>query len=208
MVHRSDGSGTNFLFTNYLSKVSAEWKSKVGADTSVEWPVGIGAKGNEGVANMAKQTEGAIGYVEYAYAKQNKLTYAKLVQQGRQGRRSPSLQAFQAAAARRRLGQCAQGYYLILTDQPGADGWPITGASFILDATRSRPTRRRCRGPQVLRLGLQGRHGDGHEARLRADAATASSSMVEKTWTQEIKGGGARSGNKRPMRNIRASTIA
>ena len=87
-MHRSDGSGTTFIFTDYLSKVSADWKSKVGANTAVEWPVGIGAKGNEGVANNVGQTKGSIGYVEYAYAKQNKLTYHQDDQQGRQDRRA------------------------------------------------------------------------------------------------------------------------
>ena len=128
VVHRSDGSGTTFLFTTYLSRTSPDWKDKVGADTSVEWPVGIGAKGNEGVADMAKQTDGAIGYVEYAYAKQNKMTYTKMVTDG-QGRRARL--AFQAAAASADWAK-SPGYYVILTNQPGADSWPITGASFIL----------------------------------------------------------------------------
>ncbi|MGZ9409456.1 MAG: phosphate ABC transporter substrate-binding protein PstS, partial [Methylocystis sp.] len=98
VVHRSDGSGTTFNFTNYLSKVSPDWKSKVGENTSVEWPVGIGAKGNEGVANNVANTKGAIGYVEYAYAKQNKLTYTKMV--NKDGKVvPPSMETFQAAAA-------------------------------------------------------------------------------------------------------------
>ena len=97
-MHRSDGSGTTFNFTNYLSKVSADWKSKVGVNTAVEWPVGIGAKGNEGVANNVAQTKGSIGYVEYAYAKQNKLTYTKMV--NKDGKTvAPTAEAFQAAAA-------------------------------------------------------------------------------------------------------------
>jgi phosphate transport system substrate-binding protein len=129
-VYRSDGSGTNFLFTNYLSTVSAAFKSKIGAATSVEWPVGIGAKGNEGVANMTAQTTGAIGYVEYAYAKQNSMTYLRL--KNRDGKIvSPEASAFAAAAANADWAR-AEGYYLILTDQPGAASWPITGASFII----------------------------------------------------------------------------
>ena len=97
-MHRSDGSGTTFNFTNYLSKVSADWKSKVGANTAVEWPAGIGAKGNEGVANNVAQTKGSIGYVEYAYAKQNKLTYTKMI--NKDGKTvAPTSEAFQAAAA-------------------------------------------------------------------------------------------------------------
>ena len=129
-VYRSDGSGTNFLFTNYLAKVSPTFLSKVGANTSVEWPTGIGAKGNEGVANMTTQTGGAIGYVEYAYAKQNAMTYLRL--KNHEGKFvAPEAKAFQAAAANADWEK-AEGYYLILTDQAGAESWPITGASFII----------------------------------------------------------------------------
>jgi phosphate transport system substrate-binding protein len=130
VVHRSDGSGTTFIYTNYLSKVSADWKSKVGSNTSVEWPVGIGAKGNEGVANNVGQTKGSIGYVESAYAKQNKLTTTKMVnKEGKTVEQAP--QAFQAAAANADWN-AAPGFYLLLTDQPGAASWPIAGATFIL----------------------------------------------------------------------------
>jgi phosphate transport system substrate-binding protein len=129
-VYRSDGSGTNFLFTNYLSTVSPKFKGSVGANTSVEWPAGIGAKGNEGVANMTAQTSGAIGYVEYAYAKQNSMTYLQL--KNHEGKVvAPDAKAFQAAASNADWAK-APGYYLILTDQPGAKSWPITGASFII----------------------------------------------------------------------------
>jgi phosphate transport system substrate-binding protein len=129
-IYRSDGSGTNFLFTDYLSKSSAKFKDAIGANTSVQWPVGIGAKGNEGVANMTAQTGGAIGYVEYAYAKQNKMANALMI--NKDGRTvAPKAEAFQAAAANADWKH-APGYYLILTDQPGAASWPITGASFIL----------------------------------------------------------------------------
>jgi phosphate transport system substrate-binding protein len=130
VVHRSDGSGTTFIFTDYLSKVSADWKSKVGANTSVEWPVGIGAKGNEGVANNVAQTGGAVGYVEYAYAKQNNLTSVNMI--NRDGKSiPPSAASFQAAAASADWEK-AEGFYVILTDQPGASTWPIAGATFIL----------------------------------------------------------------------------
>ena len=129
-VYRSDGSGTNFLFTNYLSQGSPAFAKQIGANTSVQWPVGIGAKGNEGVANQATQTSGAIGYVEYAYVKQTNMTYAKL--RNRDGAVvAPEAKAFQAAAANADWTK-AEGYYLILTNQPGAASWPITGASFIL----------------------------------------------------------------------------
>jgi phosphate transport system substrate-binding protein len=129
-VYRSDGSGTNFLFSDYLSKSSLKFKESIGANTSVQWPVGIGAKGNEGVANMTTQTDGAIGYVEYAYAKQNKMAYAQL--KNHDGKAvEPSAESFQAAAASADW-EHAPGYYLILTEQAGARSWPITGASFIL----------------------------------------------------------------------------
>ena len=130
VVHRSDGSGTTFLFTNYLSTVSPTWASKVGANSSVEWPVGLGAKGNEGVAGQTKQTDGAIGYVEFAYAKQNKMTYTKMV--NKDGKAiEPSIESFQAAAGNADWAN-AKGFYLVLTDEPGAASWPISGASFIL----------------------------------------------------------------------------
>jgi phosphate transport system substrate-binding protein len=130
VVHRSDGSGTTFNFTNYLSKVSSDWKSKVGENTAVEWPVGIGAKGNEGVANNVANTKGAIGYVEYAYAKQNKLTFTNM--KNHDGKMvSPTSPAFQAAAANADWSN-APGFYQILTDEPGAESWPITAATFIL----------------------------------------------------------------------------
>ncbi len=130
VVHRSDGSGTTFNFTNYLSKVSADWKSKVGEETAVEWPVGIGAKGNEGVSNNVQQTKNSIGYVESAYAKQNKMTYGDMM--NHDGKKVvPDSTSFQAAAANADW-KTAPGFYLILTDQPGAQSWPITASTFIL----------------------------------------------------------------------------
>jgi phosphate transport system substrate-binding protein len=130
VVHRSDGSGTTFIFTNYLSKVSPTWKEKVGADASVEWPTGIGAKGNEGVANNVVQTKGSIGYVEYAYAKQNKLTYANMI--NKDGKAvSPDIKSFQAAAANADWAN-SEDFFVILTEQRGAASWPIAGATFIL----------------------------------------------------------------------------
>jgi phosphate transport system substrate-binding protein len=130
VVYRSDGSGTSFLFTDYLSKVSPAWKDKVGVNTSVSWPVGLGAKGNAGVANQARQTDGAIGFVEYAYAKQNKMTYTKMINADGHPV-APSLETFKAAAEHADWSQSAS-FYVVLTNQPGADSWPITGASFIL----------------------------------------------------------------------------
>ena len=130
VVHRSDGSGTTFNFTDYLAKASADWKSKVGSATAVEWPTGIGAKGNEGVANNVANTKNSIGYVEYAYAKQNKLTFTKMI--NKDGKTvAPETKSFQAAAANANWSS-TPGYGVILTDQPGADSWPITAATFIL----------------------------------------------------------------------------
>jgi phosphate transport system substrate-binding protein len=130
VVRRSDGSGTTFIWTDYLSKVSADWKTKVGASTAVEWPVGLGAKGNEGVANNVQQTKGAIGYVEFAYAKQNKMTHTKVINKA--GKTvEPGLASFQAAAANAKW-DTVPGLGEILTDQPGDASWPIAGATFIL----------------------------------------------------------------------------
>src|SRR6201988_3221165 len=130
VVRRSDGSGTTFNFTDYLSKASADWKSKVGSGTAVEWPTGVGAKGNEGVSGNISQTKNSIGYVEYAYAKQNKLTYTGMVNKA--GKTvQPTVEAFQAAASNADWSK-APGYYVILTDQPGEKSWPITASTFIL----------------------------------------------------------------------------
>jgi phosphate transport system substrate-binding protein len=129
-VHRSDGSGTTFNFTNYLGKASAEWKSKVGSDTSVNWPNGVGGKGNAGVAGTVQQTVGSIGYVEYAYAMQNRLVYTDMI--NHDGKRvKPTMGAFQSAAANADFSN-VQDFYLILTDQPGAASWPITAATYML----------------------------------------------------------------------------
>ena len=130
VVRRSDGSGTTFNFTDYLSKASAEWKTKVGSGTAVEWPVGVGAKGNEGVSGNISQTRNSIGYVEYAYAKQNKLTFTALVNKAGKSVQ-PTVASFQAAASNADWAN-APGYYVILTDQPGEQSWPITASTFIL----------------------------------------------------------------------------
>ena len=130
VVHRSDGSGTTFVFTDYLGKVSPEWNSKVGANTAVEWPVGIGAKGNEGVSNNVAQTKGSIGYVEFAFAKQNKLNHTKLM--NKDGKAvAPTMESFTAAAANANW-EGTPGFGVILTNEVGADSWPITSATFIL----------------------------------------------------------------------------
>ncbi|HXR95750.1 MAG TPA: phosphate ABC transporter substrate-binding protein PstS [Rhizomicrobium sp.] len=132
VVHRSDGSGTTFIFANYLSKVSPEWAGKVGADTAVAWPAGIGGKGNEGVAGSVAQLSGSIGYVEYAYALQNHLTYTKLI--NRAGKTlDPSISTFRdAAASADWAGASSQAFNMVLVDQPGPNAWPITGATWVI----------------------------------------------------------------------------
>src|SRR6201989_1107803 len=131
VVRRSDGSGTTFNFTNYLSKVSADWKAKDGDGTALEWPAGVGAKGNEGVSGNIGQTKNSIGYVEYAYAKQNKLTYTAMVNKA--GKTvQPTNEAFVAAASHLDWAHAPTGYSLILTDQPGDKTWPILASTFVL----------------------------------------------------------------------------
>ena len=130
VVHRSDGSGTTFNFANYLSKVSKTWADKVGAKTAVEWPTGLGAKGNEGVANNVQQTKGSIGYVETAYAKQNKLTTTKMM--NHDGKAVEANAAGVQAAAANADWAKSDGFYLIITDQPGDASWPISASTFIL----------------------------------------------------------------------------
>jgi phosphate transport system substrate-binding protein len=144
LVYRSDGSGTTFLWAHYLSQVSTEWKEKFGSGTTVNWPKGVGGKGNEGVSNFVQKIKGSIGYVEYAYAKKNKITYAQV--KNRAGNFvSPTEDAFQAASSGADWNS-VPGMGVILTDQAGATSWPITGASFILmyrvpaNAARSKAT--------------------------------------------------------------------
>ncbi len=141
VVRRSDGSGTTAIFTTYLSGVCSAWKEKVGAGKAVKWPVGIGGKGNEGVANYVKRVSGSIGYVEFAYAKQNNLTHVKL--KNRAGRFvSPNFDSFKAAAASGDFDP-DKHFYLWLVDAPGEDAWPIAGATFILLAKEKKETNRK-----------------------------------------------------------------
>ena len=130
VVHRSDGSGTTFNFANFLSKVNAEWKSKVGEGTSIQWPVGVGGKGNEGVAAYVKQIKNSIGYVELAYALQNKMSYCSMKNSAGQFV-EPSLESFQAAAASADW-TTAKDFFLVITDAPGDKSWPIAASSFVL----------------------------------------------------------------------------
>jgi phosphate transport system substrate-binding protein len=132
VVHRSDGSGTTFVFATYLSRVSEDWKKRVGAATSVDWPVGVGAKGNEGVAGNVAQTAGSIGYVEYAYAKQNNLKYSKMT--NKDGKTvAATIESFKAAASNADWTAASHdAFYIILVNQPGANSWPITATTYIL----------------------------------------------------------------------------
>jgi phosphate transport system substrate-binding protein len=184
VVHRADGSGTTFNFTDYLSKVSADWKSKVGSGTAVEWPVGVGAKGNEGVSGNVGQAKNTIGYVEYAYAKQNKLTYTALVNKA--GKTvQPAAEAFQAAASNADWAH-APGYYLILTDQPGDKSWPIVASTFILmhkDATDKAAS-----AEAIKFFKFAFAKGDKMAEELdyipMPDAVVK---LIEKTWASDIK---------------------
>jgi phosphate transport system substrate-binding protein len=184
VVHRSDGSGTTFNFTDYLQKVSADWKSKVGSNTSVEWPVGIGAKGNEGVSNNVSQTRGSIGYVEYAYAKQNKLTYTKMI--NKDGKTvAPTIEAFQAAAANADWNS-VPSYGVILSDQPGVASWPMTAATWILIHKQPQDP---AAASEALKF-FAWAYAKGAKMAEELDyvpmpAKVASS--VEKTWATEIK---------------------
>jgi phosphate transport system substrate-binding protein len=186
-VYRSDGSGTNFLFTDFLSKSSPKFKDSIGSNTSVQWPVGFGAKGNEGVANQTAQTDGAIGYVEFAYAKQNKMSYAMLINKAGKAV-APSADSFQAAASNADWAH-AEGYYLILTDQPGPKSWPITGASFIL--VYSNPP-----DPAATAEALKffaWAHKNGGQMAGELDYVPLPASLVQQvqnTWKTQIKANG------------------
>jgi phosphate transport system substrate-binding protein len=186
-VYRSDGSGTNFLFTYYLSAVSPTFKTKIGANNSVEWPTGIGAKGNEGVANMTAQTSGAIGYVEYAYAKQNGMNFLRM--KNHDGKVvSPEAKAFLAAAANADWEK-APGYFLILTDQPGAASWPITGASFIIMYKQPKDA---AASAEALKF-FAWAYKDGVDLANGLDYVPLPEKvvkLVEKTWTTNILDGG------------------
>ena len=130
VVNRADGSGTTWIFTNYLDKVSKQWREKVGFGKAVQWPTGVGAKGNDGVASQVQELDNSIGYVEYAFALENDMTYVRL--KNKAGNYvQPTIESFQAAAQSADWKN-APGYYVVLTDQPGEDSWPITGASYII----------------------------------------------------------------------------
>ena len=184
-IYRSDGSGTNFLFSTYLSNSYPKFKETIGANTSVQWPVGIGAKGNEGVANMTTQTDGAIGYVEYAYAKQNKMAYADLINSA--GKKvAPDSDSFQAAAANADWAN-APGYHLILTNQPGEKSWPITGASFIL--VYSSPPDPAATGAALKFFDWAFKNGAKMAAELDyVPLPDSLANQIRNTWKTQVKG--------------------
>ncbi len=187
VVHRADGSGTTWIFTNYLTKVSKEWAEKVGNDKAVQWPAGVGGKGNEGVAAYVQRINGSIGYVEYAYALQNKMSYALLKNQAGNFV-APTAENFQAAAANADWAH-AEGYYMVLTDQPGKESWPITGASFILvykDQANVQPVK------TVLDF-FAWCYKNGQPTALKLDYVPMPEkvvNMVEATWAKEVSANG------------------
>ncbi len=184
IVHRSDGSGTTYNFAYYLAEVSPDWKSKVGVNTSVQWPSGIGAKGNEGVANNVANTKGSIGYVEYAYAKQNNLTVTKML--NKDGKTvAPTSEAFQAAAANADW-KSQPGYGVILANQPGEKSWPMTAATWIL--VYKKPSDPAATGEALKFFAWAYKNGaQMAEALDYVPVPTKVVSDVEKYWKSEIK---------------------
>ena len=187
VVRRSDGSGTTFVFTDYLSKISADWKSKVGSSTAVEWPVGIGAKGNEGVANNVMQAKGAIGYVEFAYAKQNKMSHTRMINKA--GKTvEPSTPSFQAAAANADW-KSRPGFGIDLNDQAGDATWPITSPTFIL--MHKKPKDPAAAASALKFFDWAYRKGDQMAADLDYIPMPANVvEMVEASWTQIVDDSG------------------
>ena len=183
-VRRADGSGTSFIFTNYLSKVNADWKAKVGEGTAVNWPTGAGGKGNEGVAAFVGRLPNSIGYVEYAYVKQNKMNFA-LMQNAAGQFVAPDDTAFKAAAAG---ADWSKSFYQILTNQPGAQSWPITGATFILmHKVQEKPAEA---AATLKFFDWAYKNGDKTADELDYVPMPASvKAQVEKLWASEIKDG-------------------
>jgi phosphate transport system substrate-binding protein len=189
VVHRSDGSGTTFIFTDYLSKMSADWRSKVGSITAVDWPVGTGARGNEGVAAMVARIKGAIGYVEYTYAKQNQLSTAKLT--NKDGKvLAPTIGAF-TAAARSANWEAAPGFGVILTNESGPDSWPMTSATFVLVHKQPSDT---AAAAEALRF-FNWAYAKGGKLAEELDYVPMPADVVDavrKVWASEIKDAGGK----------------
>lgn len=187
VVHRADGSGTTWIFTNYLDKVSPEWHNRVGTDKAVSWPAGVAGKGNEGVAAYVQRINGSIGYVEYAYALVNKMNYT-LLRNSAGEFSSPTVENFQAAAANADWKN-APGFYLVLTNQPGKNSWPITGASFIL---LYKEQKNASQAKAMLDFfDWCFRHGDSAARQLDYVPLPQSLyDLVEDLWTKEIRSNG------------------
>ncbi len=187
VVRRADGSGTTSIFTNYLAKVSPEWKEKVGAGKTVEWPVGVGGKGNEGVSAYVGKVNGSIGYVEYAYALQNKLSHVKLRNRDG-GEVEPTSATFQAAAANAEW-KAEEGFGLFLTDQPGKESWPITGVSYIL--VYKQQDKADIAQAMLKFFDWAYKHGKETAEKLHYVAMPENViQMVQATWAKEITAGG------------------
>jgi phosphate transport system substrate-binding protein len=184
VVHRSDGSGTTFIFTNYLSKVSDEWKTKVGEGSAVNWPAGVGGKGNEGVASYVKQIDGAIGYTEFAYALQNKMAHAQLKNQAGTFV-EPNTESFRAAVAGADWAK-AKDYYLILTNASGKNSWPIAGSTFILmHKSQEKPEQ----GAEALKF-FKWAYEKGDKMALELNYVPlpeAVAKLIKKTWKDNMK---------------------
>ncbi|KND60364.1 Phosphate ABC transporter, periplasmic phosphate-binding protein PstS [Candidatus Burkholderia verschuerenii] len=182
VVRRADGSGTSFIWTNYLSKVNADWKSKVGEGSTVNWPTGTGGKGNDGVAAFVQRLPGAIGYVEWAYAKQNKMTYVDM-KNSSGSVVEPKTDTFKAAAAG---ADWSKSFYQILTNEPGKDAWPIVGATFVLlHTTQEKPTQ----GAETLKY-FDWSFKNGGQAANDLDYISLPESVVseiKKQWSAKVK---------------------
>lgn len=187
VVHRSDGSGTTWIFTNYLAKVSPEWSKAVGSDKSVAWPTGVGGKGNQGVASYVQRINGAIGYVESAYAIQNHMAHAKL--KNHDGKFVDPTDESVQAAAKGADWTHARSFYVVLTDQAGAASWPITGASFVLVRRQQKDADT---GRAVLRFFDWGYRNGGAAAKELGYIPMPASvvDLVEKTWEKDLKDSG------------------
>lgn len=187
VVHRADGSGTTWIFTNYLDKVSKDWHSKVGTGKAVSWPAGSGGKGNEGVSAYVQRLDGTIGYVEYAYALQNKMSYVKL--QNQAGKYvEPSIRTFQSAAENADWKN-APGFYVVLTDQPGDNSWPITGASYILVHRKQDDAKK---AKEMLSF-FDWSYKHGNDIAAELDYVPMPKNvvdLVESMWAKEIAAGG------------------
>ena len=185
VVHRADGSGTTWIFSNYLSKVSAEWRSKVGFGKSLAWPTGVGGKGNEGVAAYVRRIKGAIGYVEFAYALQNRMSHVRL--RNRAGRYvEPSIESFQAAAANADWAH-AEGFHVVLTDQPGEATWPVSGATFVLVPGRPRRPER-TRAVLAFFDWVYRKGADMAVALHYVPIPDEVAALVRRAWAEQVKG--------------------